>query len=75
MGFIFRMMSDDELIKNTWCEGRGLLEGFVILGGSLIPTRGLATWGKIRAGEGPLGGQYRHQIRALGPKNMTRRTA
>ena len=69
------MMSVDEAIKNMWCEVEGFLEGCVILEGSLVPTEGLATWGEIRAGEGPLGGQYRHQLRALGPENMIIRTA
>ena len=55
MGFIFRMMSDDELIKNMWSEGRGLLAGCVILGGSLIPTRGLANGGKSGLGRDPSG--------------------
>jgi hypothetical protein len=69
------MLSVVEPIKNMWCEVEGFLEGCVILGISFTPTKGLATWGEIRAGEGPLGGQYRHQLRALGPENMMIRTA
>jgi hypothetical protein len=51
------MTSVDEAIKNMWCEVEGFLEGCVILGKSLVPTEGLATWGEIRAGEGSLGDQ------------------
>ena len=49
-GVYFQEMSVVEPIKNMWCEVEGFLEGCVILGKSLVPTEGLATWGESGLG-------------------------
>ena len=47
MGFIFRMMSDDELIKNMWCEGLGPPGGLCNFRARFYPHERASDMGEI----------------------------
>ena len=66
MGFIFRMMSDDELIKNMWCEGRGLPGGLCNFRGKFNPHERASDMGENQGWGGTTRGSILPPVKSFG---------